>query len=157
VLIVHADSLVERDLGAQVIAALNANRDALGGAVGQRFDGDSIKQGAIEVLNEIRALFFGVSFGDQGQFFRRAPVMEIDGFPTLPLMEDVEFSLRMRAAGPALYLGGGIVSSDRRWRREKWLRRCLSVLTMTIVYRIRRREGDHIASALYHRYYSENA
>jgi GT2 family glycosyltransferase len=154
VLIVHADSVVEPDVGERVMAALNANPQAIGGAVGQRFEGDSIKQGVIEILTEIRALFFGVSFGDQGQFFRRAAVAETDGFPTLPLMEDVEFSLRTRAAGPALYLGGGIVSSDRRWRREKWLARCLRVVAMTLIYRVKRRDAEHVAAELYRKYYA---
>lgn len=157
VLVVHADSVVQPDAGARVIDALNANPAAIGGAVGQRFDAGSLKLCAIEMLNEIRAFFFGISFGDQGQFFRRAALTEIGDFPPLPLMEDVEFSLRARTAGPVLYLGGGIVSSDRRWQRENWLRRCLTVLAITTVYRIRRGDGDQVAAALYHRYYSENA
>lgn len=157
VLVVHADALVSPDVAARVVAALNANHDAIGGAVGQRFDRDSFKLCAIEFLNEVRALFFGISFGDQGQFFRRSAVVSDYGFPPLPLMEDVEFSLRARAAGPMLYLGGGIKSSDRRWRREKWLTRCFTVLSMTIMYRLRRRESDHVAAALYRKYYPENA
>lgn len=157
VLVLHADSTVEPEVSARIIAGLNANSAAVGGAVGQRFDADAVKLCAIEMLNEIRTLFFGISFGDQGQFFRRAALREIGGFPTLPLMEDVEFSLRARSAGPLLYQGGGIVSSDRRWRQEKWLTRCLTVLTITTMYRMRRGEGDQIAAALYDRYYSEAA
>ncbi|MGH7946505.1 MAG: glycosyltransferase, partial [Opitutaceae bacterium] len=157
VLIVHADSIVSSDVAARVLAALNANPNALAGAVGQRFCGNSIKLCVIEVMNELRALFFGISFGDQGQFFRRTAAVAGDGFPPLPLMEDVEFSLRARAAGPLLYLGGGIVSSDRRWRREKWLSRCLSVLAMTTVYRLQRRRGEQIAAALYRKYYAGTA
>lgn len=155
VLVVHADSVVGADVAARVVAALNTNRDAVGGAVGHRFDGDCLKLCAIEVLNEIRALFFGISFGDQGQFFRRSVVLDGCGFPPLPLMEDVEFSLRARAAGRLLYLGGGIESSSRRWRRERWLTRCFTVLAMTIVYRLRRREAAVVAAALYRKYYSD--
>lgn len=154
VLVVHADSIVCDDVAARVVAALKANPDAIAGAVGQRFNGEAIKLCAIEAMNEIRALFFGISFGDQGQFLRREATLPADGFPPLPLMEDVEFSLRTRAAGSLLYLGGGIVSSDRRWRREKWLQRCLTVLAMTAVYRLRRSQRDQIAAALYRKYYA---
>ncbi len=153
VLILHADSIVARDTSRRVLAALNANPAALGGAVGQKFDGDSTKLMVVEVLNEIRALFLGVPFGDQGQFFRRAALKSAGGFPMLPLMEDVEFSLRIRALGPVLYLGGGIVSSDRRWQAESWWRRCVKVITMTIHYRMKRRVGDRLASEFYRRYY----
>ncbi len=153
VLILHADSILVRDTSRRVLAALNANPAAVGGAVGQKFDGDSAKLVMIEVLNEIRALFFGMSFGDQGQFFRRAALKAGNGFPTLPLMEDVEFSLRARALGPVLYLGGGIVSSDRRWQVENWWERCARVITMTVRYRMKRRVGDRLAPEFYRKYY----
>lgn len=153
VLVVHADSLVAPDTGRRVREALNACPLAIGGAVGQRFSGDSFPLCLIEPVNEIRALFFGISFGDQGQFFRRRRLLANNGFPPLPLMEDVEFSLRARAAGPALYLGGGILSSDRRWREGGWLRRCVTVAAMTALYRCRRRDAAGFTKALYRKYY----
>lgn len=153
VLVVHADSLVVPDTGRRVLDALNANSDAIGGAVGQRFDANSPKLVVIELLNDFRAMFLGISFGDQGQFFRRESLALTGGFPGLPLMEDVEFSLQTRAAGPTIYLGAGILSSDRRWQREKWLKRCITVITMTAQYRLHRRDGVRFAEALYARYY----
>jgi hypothetical protein len=98
-------------------------------------------------------VLLGLSFGDQGQFFRRAAIMAGGGFPNLPLMEDVELSVRMREAGPMLYLGGGLVSSDRRWRKGNWLKRCITAIAMTAIYRLRRRKGMQIADILYRRYY----
>ncbi len=74
--------------------------------------------------------------------------------PKLPLMEDVEFSLRLRSAGSALYLGGGLVSSDRRWRRENWFKRCLMVVVMTARYRFKRRDAAAVTAALYAKYYA---
>ena len=79
--------------------------------------------------------------------------MASGGFPELRLMEDVELSLRLRAMGPMLYLGEGLVCSGRRWQKENWLKRCVAVITMTTIYRIRRREGAQIADILYRRYY----
>ena len=154
VFVVHADSLVAPDTGRRLLAALNANPAAIGGAVGQRFDSDSTKLVVVEFLNDFRAMFLGVSFGDQGQFFRRTSLAGSGGFPKLPLMEDVEFSLRLRSAGPALYLGGGLVSSDRRWRRENWFKRCLMVVVMTARYRFKRRDAAAVTAALYAKYYA---
>ncbi|MDE3084074.1 MAG: glycosyltransferase [Verrucomicrobiota bacterium] len=158
VLVVHADSLVAPDVGRRVCEALNANPAAIGGAVGQRFAANSFPLCIIEMLNEIRAVFFGVSFGDQGQFFRRPRLMADGGFPQLPLMEDVEFSLRVRArtTSPMLYLGGGILSSDRRWQKESWLKRCVTVVAMTGLYRLRRRRAAEFTAALYRKYYPEH-
>jgi glycosyltransferase involved in cell wall biosynthesis len=153
VLVLHADSEIAPDTGSRILTALNARPKAVGGAVGQRFDRNAASLCAIEGLNEARTVLAGLSFGDQGQFFRRATIMAGGGFPKIPLMEDVELSLRLRVAGPMLYLGGGIVCSDRRWRKENWLKRCITVILMTAIYQVRRREGAQIADILYRRYY----
>jgi rSAM/selenodomain-associated transferase 2 len=155
VLVLHADCEVLPDTGSRIFAALNARPETIGGAVGQRFSPDALGLDMIECLNEVRALFFGLSFGDQGQFFRRAAVMAWGGFPPLPLMEDVELSLRLRAAGPTVYLGSGLVCSGRRWRQENWLKRCATVIAMTAMYLLQRRKAPHVAEVLYRRYYGE--
>jgi hypothetical protein len=56
-----------------------------------------------------------------------------------------------------LYLGGGLVCSGRRWRKVNWLKCCITVVAMTAIYRLRRREGAKIADILYRRYYSTAA
>ena len=157
VLVLHADSEIAPDAGSRIVAALSAWPDTVGGAVGQRFDRDAPSLCMIECLNEIRAVLLGLSFGDQGQFFRRAAIMAGGGFPNLPLMEDVELSLRLRTAGPTLYLGDGLICSDRRWREENWLKRFVTVMAITAIYRLRRREGAQIAHILYRHYYPATA
>jgi rSAM/selenodomain-associated transferase 2 len=157
VLVLHADSEIARDTAHRVFAALNARPQAVGGAVGQRFDLGTPSLCIIETLNEVKSVLLGLSFGDQGQFFRRTAIAVSGGFPNLPLMEDVELSLRLQAAGPMLYLGGSLVSSSRRWRNISWLKCCITVVAMTAVYRLRRREGAKIADILYRRYYSTAA
>lgn len=157
VLVLHADSIVRPDSGRSILAALNAQDRAVGGAIGQHFDADTVSLLAVEAFNEIRALFFGASFGDQGQFFRRATIAAGGGFPALPLMEDVEFSRRLRVAGPSLYLGGGVVCSARRWQRDGWLRRFWMVLALTAEFRLRRGNIEACAEALYRKYYGKPA
>ena len=152
-LVLHADSEIAPDTADRVLTALNARPQA----VGQRFDAGTLNLCIIECLNEVKYVLFGLSFGDQGQFFRRATIVVTGGFPNLPLMEDVELSLHLRAAGPMLYLGGGLVCSGRRWRNVSWLDCCISVVAMTTIYLLRRREGARIADILYRRYYASTA
>jgi rSAM/selenodomain-associated transferase 2 len=154
VLVLHADSEIGPDTGSRIVAALSTWPEAVGGAIGQRFDREALGLSLIECLNEVRAVLLGLSFGDQGQFFHRSAIMAGGGFPNLPLMEDVELSLRLQAAGRMIYLGGGLVCSGRRWQQENWLKRCATVIAMTTIYLLRRREGAHIARILYRRYYS---
>lgn len=157
VLVLHADARVAPELGGRILAALRARPAAVGGAAGQAFAGDGPGLVVVEALNEFRAGCLGLSFGDQGQFFRREAVNALGGFPALPLMEDVELSLRLRAAGPVLYLGGGVLCSARRWRREHWWRRVAQVLALTARYRWARWQGRDCTAELYREYYPDRA
>jgi hypothetical protein len=53
--------------------------------------------------------------GDHGIFCRRAAFFDIGGFPTVPLMEDVEFFRRLHRCGRVMYSEKRIVVSPRRY------------------------------------------
>jgi rSAM/selenodomain-associated transferase 2 len=59
----------------------------------------------------------GTIFGDQSVFVRRAHFEKLGGFAALPLMEDVEFSRRLRRSGRTRLLDPPIQSSARRFTR----------------------------------------
>ena len=111
--------------------------------------------GSIAALNALRAGAFGLSFGDQGQFFRRQALAGQGGFPDMALMEDVELALRLREAGETAYLGGGLVVSDRRWAGRGFWRNAARVLTLFAAYLAGRRLGlgDPTGRRQYRRYY----
>ena len=151
ILVCHADAVAYSDLCERIRVAMAGDPDALGGSAGQIFNGESWRLLLVEALNDVRTLFFGNSFGDQGQFFRRETLETVSGFPAFPLMEDVEWSLRLKQVSPVLYLGEGLTLSDRRWRRDGWFRRIVSVPALCLKYRLRR--GVESAEACYRIYY----
>lgn len=152
VAVVHADTrLMESDIQ-RIIEVLNQTPDIAGGAVGNRFDGDSRRFRWIELANHFRAGFLKISFGDQVQFFRRAPVVSRDLFPDIPIMEDVEFSIRLHRLGQVTYLFGNVVASTRRWE-NKGYRNALWVVKHVIVYLIRRLTAPPDTALIYRRYY----
>ncbi len=53
--------------------------------------------------------------GDHGIFCRRTAFVDIGGFPTVPLMEDVEFFRRLHRYGRVLHSEKRIVVSSRRY------------------------------------------
>jgi GT2 family glycosyltransferase len=116
VAVVHADTLVSAPAFTRVLELLGKNPTVSGGAVGSRFDRSGWPFALIEPANEFRVVFLGISFGDQVQFFRRRPVVETDLFPRIPLMEDVEFSIRLHWLGRQIFLFGDALVSSRRWR-----------------------------------------
>jgi hypothetical protein len=152
VAIVHADTRVEPGTFSHVLDVLGANPDVVGGAVGERFAAPGVFLRLLEAANAARAAFTGISFGDQVQFFRHQPVQAADGFPDLPLMEDVELSLRLRRLGRLVFLWGAATVEPRRWRARRlahvWL-----VVSLLVRFLVARALGRLDAAALHRRYY----
>jgi len=115
--VLHADARLPGNEIDRMVEALNHHPSVVGGAIGCRFDSSQFRFRLIELANDIRAAFFIISFGDQVQFFRRKPVVKADLFPGIPLMEDVEFSIRLRRLGRCTYLFGNALVSTRRWEK----------------------------------------
>ena len=58
------------------------------------------------------------------------------GFPALPIMEDYEFSLRMRKAGiPITQLPGRIITSGRRYRGKPAVIPAVQMVYLRCLYR----------------------
>lgn len=63
----------------------------------------------------------GALYGDQSIFVRRAVFEKLGGFAPIALMEDIEFSSRLRRSGRCVLLDPPIHSSARRFlRRGAW-------------------------------------
>jgi hypothetical protein len=135
----------------KLIDTLKANPHVAGGACGMRFEKQSITMRIAAWLNNSRALFTGISFGDQAQFFRAETLDSMDGFPAIMLMEDVELSIRLKQIGKVLYFRNGILASGRRWRRVKFARNFLTVTWLFTRYLIERRLGK--GEVLHQKYY----
>lgn len=153
VLVLHADSRLEQGVPARILDALARTPCAAGGALGSRYEDPSPRYRFIAFLDNLRAGLFGISFGNQGQFFRKAYLR--GGVPPFRLMEDVELAFRMKESGGVILLRRGIVNRTRRWRRVGYLQNALLVLRLTGSFVVRRRlgllRGD--LEGFYRRYY----
>ncbi|MCP4748286.1 MAG: glycosyltransferase [Desulfobacteraceae bacterium] len=153
IVVLHADTLLQhKDIDAMLII-LARQPFITGGAVGGTFDTTGWKFRVLEFLNDARAVFLGISFGDQVQFFRKKPVTFLNLYPNLPLMEDVELSLRLSKIGRQTYLFGCSSISSRKWRKFRW-KRILLILSLFTRYLINRFIGVPDTAAMYRRYYS---
>ena len=115
-LFLHADTRLPADAPAAIVDALDA------GAVWGRFDirivGRSRWLPTVSRMVNWRSRLTGVATGDQAMFVRRDVFRRLGGFADLPLMEDVEFSKRLRALGAPACLRGPALTSGRRWDRH---------------------------------------
>lgn len=161
VAVVHADALVPPRVFRRMIRAVNSGKNVIGGAAGCRFRtgvpgrGIRIRLGIVEWLNHVRALATGISFGDQVQFFRRRPVAGMDLFPDMPLMEDVEFSIRMRSLGRVVFLNEAVRVSARRWEK-KGTGNGILILGLVALYLFQRLSGTPDGLFYYERYYGKS-
>lgn len=150
--IVHADCRVTPGFARRLLQALADHPASPGGAVGAVFAADGLKFRLLELANNLRAMLLGISFGDQIQFFRREPVARHNLYPAIPLMEDIELSLRLATLGPLLFLRGTAQVSPRRWRTGA-LRRMFLVLRLAGEYLADRLTGTADPVRMYRDYY----
>jgi hypothetical protein len=112
----HSDS----ELRSEHLAALERvakNGAIIGGAFHRRFYPQRMiwREPLVRCINSLG----GPLFGDQSLFVRTAVFREMGGFANFPLMEDVEFSRRLRRIGRVELLDPPLWSPPRRlgtWR-----------------------------------------
>lgn len=109
----HADSILT---AAHVVALKQAlrNPEIIGGAFYRQFDERHPRLRWLEGLGRFLSRHGGSFFGDQSLFVRRSIFWQLGGFPPIPLMEDIEFSRRLRRFGQVAVLDPPIQSSHRR-------------------------------------------
>jgi rSAM/selenodomain-associated transferase 2 len=118
----HADSRVPSSW-LDVFAALDAEPDVVGGAFRFALDSEAWQARLWERGVALRVRLFGLPYGDQGIFVRRAVFERMGGFHPLPLMEDVDFVGRLKREGRFRALKEQLHTSARRWEAEGWWRR----------------------------------
>lgn len=65
-----------------------------------------------------RSRFTGIATGDQAMFMRKRVFQAVGGFPSIPLMEDIALSKRLRAQSVPACLREQVLTSGRRWEKH---------------------------------------
>jgi rSAM/selenodomain-associated transferase 2 len=117
VVFLHSDTKLDDAHLAAIQAAL-ADPEIIGGAFFRKFDGRHPKLMWLESVARFLTSHGGTLYGDQSIFVRREVFGKLGGFAKIPLMEDVEFSRRLRAAGKVAVLDPPVQSSARRHLRK---------------------------------------
>ena len=106
-----------------------------GGAFRRRFDERHPRLRWLEPWEARRCHRFGPVFGDQSIFVRRSVFEALRGFAAVPLMEDVEFSCRLRRhLGGLTILTPAIRSSARKHLRQGRWRTTLTNTLLLLLY-----------------------
>ncbi|MGH3491991.1 MAG: hypothetical protein ACRDRL_11640, partial [Sciscionella sp.] len=111
---VHADSVPAAAALPQLRAALT-EPGVVGGGCAIRFDRRTPSLRYLGYASTMRARILHEIYGDQALFVRRSIFDALGGFPPLPLMEDLEFSHRLRRVGRVVVLPARVSASARRF------------------------------------------
>lgn len=110
----HADSVPPPDFLALIRAAL-ADPLAVGGAFDHQFSEPVFGLWLVSTIDRIRFRLTKNYYGDQGIFVRRAIFDRIGGFPARGILEDLEFSRRMKRIGRTVLIPRRVQTSGRRF------------------------------------------
>ena len=119
-LFLHADSLLPAGAVVAITTALAGGRRW--GRFDVSIDGGARALKLVAAMMNLRSRWTGIATGDQGIFVEKALFAGINGYPDIPLMEDIALckALKRSARRPAC-LRLRIVTSGRRWeRRGPW-------------------------------------
>jgi hypothetical protein len=75
-----------------------------------------------------------ISTGDQAIFVRRPTFERLGGFSDVPIMEDIEFSIRLKRAGGIAAISDRVTTSFRRWERQGPIRTILLMWSLRFLY-----------------------
>ncbi|HEU0067716.1 MAG TPA: TIGR04283 family arsenosugar biosynthesis glycosyltransferase [Nitrospiraceae bacterium] len=132
-LFLHADTQLPRDATTVINRAL-ADHRMVGGRFDVRFDRPSMWGTIISRMMNWRSRLSGLATGDQALFVRRPLFEQMGGFADMPLMEDIEFSRRLKRKGATAALTATVTTSFRRWEQQGPLRTILLMWTLRLLY-----------------------
>ncbi len=132
-LFLHADTFLPLDARAALEEAL-ADQTQVGGRFDVRFERDVGWGWLISRMVNLRSRLSGIATGDQGIFVRRSVFEQMGGFADIPLMEDVEFTRRLKSMGRVAALRSQVHTSFRRWQARGPLRTIVLMWTLRFLY-----------------------
>ena len=131
----HADTEITQPHIDTLLAAMR-DPGTIGGAFHRHYDGRHAGLGWMQHVTRAWNAHGGTLYGDQSIFIRRAAFGQLGGFAEIPLMEDVEFSRRLRRAGRTVVLDPPIATSPRHHTRRGAWRTTARNATMLALFRL---------------------
>lgn len=129
-LFLHADTALPDDADAMIATAL-ADPRRNWGRFDVRIEGQHALLPVVATMMNLRSRLTGVCSGDQAIFVHRTAFTTIDGYPDIPLMEDIALSKALRRRSRPACLSSCVTTSGRRWESLGVMR------TILLMWRLR--------------------
>lgn len=115
-LFLHADTRLPENADLIIQTAL-MDKTCDWGRFNVKITGQSFMFKVIAWFMNHRSRLSRIVTGDQAIFIRRSTFEQVGGFPVQSLMEDIEFSKRMKQIAKPLALKAKVTTSGRRWEQ----------------------------------------
>jgi rSAM/selenodomain-associated transferase 2 len=132
-LFVHIDTEIN-ECNISAIKSAMKQPERVGGRFDVRLSGHHPAYQMISWFINLRSRLTKISTGDQAIFVRREVFEQMGGFADLPLMEDVEFSKRLKGKGSISCLRQTVTTSSRRWQRHGIIHTILLMWRLRFLY-----------------------
>lgn len=133
-LFLHADSVLPGDALGQIYRI--SSKGYRVGCFKISFNSKSILMKICGFMSNLRVRLRNIAFGDQGIFIDRDYFLKLGGFPNIPLMEDYQLSMDIKADGEKIALAKTrIETSERRFVKGGRLRTMARMQRLQYMYR----------------------
>ena len=132
-LFLHADTILPDHARRSIADSLRDPR-CIGGRFDVQFDRRSNLGRLVSNLMNIRSRMSGIATGDQAIFVRRDVFERMRGYSPIPLMEDLDFTRRLKKEGHVAALRDKVTTSYRRWEQRGPVRTILLMWTIRFLY-----------------------
>lgn len=132
-LFLHADTRLPDAADVAIANALGTHGKGWG-RFDVRIEGRSPWLTVVSFFMNLRSRMTGIATGDQAMFVSRSLFERIGGFPSQPLMEDIELSARLNRLHRPVCLRQRVVTSGRRWERDGVWRTILLMWRLRLAY-----------------------
>ncbi len=132
-LFLHADTLIPPNAD-ELIGGGLADTRRCWGRFDVRLSGRQAPLRVVEKLMNLRSRLTHIATGDQAIFIQREIFEQAGGFPSIPLMEDIAMSKRLKKIGPPLCIRQPAVTSSRRWEEQGILRTVIFMWRLRLAY-----------------------
>jgi rSAM/selenodomain-associated transferase 2 len=132
-LFLHADTILPDHARHSIADSLQDHR-CVGGRFDVQFDRPTSFGRLISKMMNIRSRMSGIATGDQAIFVRRNVFERMRGYSPLPLMEDLDFTRRLKKEGRIVALREKVTTSYRRWEQRGPARTTLLMWTIRFLY-----------------------
>ncbi len=99
-----------------------------------RLEGQRFSLRIIETLANLRSRLTGIATGEQAIFVKRSVFEQMQGFPEIPVLEDISLSRQLRRKSRPVCLKNKVTVSERRWAEKGLMRTIMSMWKLRFAY-----------------------